>query len=190
MFTTFPVVLDACVLVPNWLRDVLLTAGQFELYRPRWSSTILGEVRRTLINKIELPEATVDYTLRTMLGAFPEATVTGYESLIDGMLIDKKDRHVLAAAIVGQAQVIVTSNLKHFPIEHLKPLGIEPMSADCFLMDLLARYEEEMFDVLEFMTNNTGKAGKPEMSLRDIVENIGKTAENFAAAAILTYDIS
>jgi hypothetical protein len=71
-----------------------------------------------------------------MTTAFPSAAVAGYESLIESMTNDPGDRHVLAAAVRARAEVIVTANLRHFPIDALAPYGIEPKSPDDFLLDL------------------------------------------------------
>jgi hypothetical protein len=66
------------------------------------------------------------------------ALVTGYENLIDGLdLPDPDDRHVLAAAIRGRADVIVTANLKDFPAESLAPFGIDAQHPDEFILHLL-----------------------------------------------------
>lgn len=56
--------------------------------------------------------------------AFPDASVTGYAGLTDKLRCDPKDRHVLAAAIVGGCQVIVTFNTKDFPPESVEEFGI------------------------------------------------------------------
>jgi len=167
-----------------------LTTAELELYRPRWSVTILDETRRTLINRIGMREDQVDYTLTQMQGAFPEALVTGYEAIASSMPVNEKDRHVMAAALVGRAELIVTNNLRDFPEDLLAPLGLKACDADSFLMDLLARHRDRVHEALQFMADNTGKAGKPELSLYDIVKNIAATAENFAAAALYLFDIT
>jgi len=67
-----------------------------------------------------------------------DALVTGYEDLIEGLqLPDPDDRHVLAAAIRGQADVIVTTNLRDFPGHILAQYGIEPRHPDDFVLHLL-----------------------------------------------------
>jgi hypothetical protein len=59
-----------------------------------------------------------------------DALVTGYADLIPALeLPDPNDRHVLAAAIRGQANVIVTMNLRDFPAEVLRPFGIDSLPA-------------------------------------------------------------
>ena len=51
-----------------------------------------------------------------------DCLVTGFEELIEGLeLPDRKDRHVLAAAVRSGADVIVTQNLKDFPHDRLNP---------------------------------------------------------------------
>ncbi|CAN5444117.1 hypothetical protein BH11CYA1_BH11CYA1_10680 [soil metagenome] len=54
---------------------------------------------------------------------FPDALISRhrYEKLIDSMTNDKKDRHVLAAAVVAKVEVIVTNNLGVFPKDSLEP---------------------------------------------------------------------
>ena len=67
-----------------------------------------------------------------------DALVTGYEPLTSCLnLPDPDDRHVLAAAIVGHCDVIVTQNLQDFPQEVLKPFGIEVQHPDDFLANHL-----------------------------------------------------
>ena len=50
-----------------------------------------------------------------MTAAFPDAEVTGHQSLIDGLTCDAKDRHVLAVAVRTNAGAIVTFNTTDFP---------------------------------------------------------------------------
>ncbi len=69
--------------------------------------------------------------------AFPDANVEGYEELILSLsLPDPDDNHVLAAAIRCKADVIVTSNLKHFPKEYLTRYDLEPQDQDTFISNL------------------------------------------------------
>lgn len=66
--------------------------------------------------------------------AVPDCLVAGFDHLIDGLILpDPNDRHVLAAAICCQAQVIVTYNLKDFPTEVLSKFSIEAQHPDAFL---------------------------------------------------------
>ena len=73
-----------------------------------------------------------------MNAAARDSLVTGHEFLIEGLVLpDVDDRHVLAPAVRSGAQVIVTFNLKDFPVAALKPLGVEAQSPDEFVLGLL-----------------------------------------------------
>ena len=134
-FTAF---FDACVFYPAPLRDLLLRLAVTGLFRARWSADVQDEWIRNLVKRRpELADKLV-YTRAMMETALPGAEVAGYRSLIPGLsLPDKDDRHVLAAAIVSRADVIVTMNLKHFPEADLVDYGIEPQHPDVFIRHVL-----------------------------------------------------
>lgn len=138
----FPVLLDACVLVPMPLVDFLLRLADEGIYRPLWSKDILAETRRTLINKLNKTPDEADRRLNIMREHFIDAEVTGYQELIGAMRNDAKDRHVLAAAVRERAEVIVTTNLPHFPAAAVAPYNIEVRHPDDFLLDQIDLYEE------------------------------------------------
>lgn len=75
--------------------------------------------------------AKLERTRQLMDQATLDSIVTGYESLIPALVLpDSDDRHVLAAAIVGRCDVIVTDNLKHFPEEELSLYGLDAQHPD------------------------------------------------------------
>jgi PIN domain-containing protein len=178
LITGFPAVLDACVLANSTIRDFVLYAAYLALYRPIWSDDILQELRRTLSRFGIRPER-IDYMVDQMTGAFPEACVDGYESLIAGLTNDPGDRHVLAAAIVGKAQLIVTENTRHFPGDALAPYHIETTNADDFLRDLLDIDPERMIEVLTTIANSRKMPPRTVEELLHAVEANG--CKGFAA---------
>lgn len=132
------VVYDANVLYPSTLRDLLIRVGLARLVQPKWTDRILDEVFHNLrANRPDLDPARLGRTRRLMNDAIRDVTVTGYEHLIDQLdLPDADDRHVVAAAIHAEAQVIVTRNLRDFPSERLKTWGVEAQHPDDFLTKL------------------------------------------------------
>jgi predicted nucleic acid-binding protein len=106
------------------------------MYRPLWSSEILREVGDVLENKLKLTTEQRERRIGQMQAAFPEALVDPPKDLAVGLvgIPDENDRHVLAAAITGQAHVIVTNNPGDFPIEYLAQFDILRHSADDFLI--------------------------------------------------------
>lgn len=81
---------------------------------PKWSQDILDEVYRTHIDKLGWPDHLADYFQQEINNAYPDAIITGYQELIPTMTNDKKDRHVVAAAVRENVDLIITFNLKHF----------------------------------------------------------------------------
>ena len=134
--------LDANVIYPSGLRDALLRLADQNLYRARWSAMIHQEwIRNVLNDRPDLGPDQLQRTRETMDRHFPDALVVGFEPLIDGVsLPDPRDRHVLAAAIKGRADVIVTQNLKDFPQEQLDPCQIEAQHPDDFALSLFDLY--------------------------------------------------
>ncbi len=140
------------------------------LVEARWTDDIHAEwIRNLAANSMDTPISRFEATRDRMKAVLPDADVVGYETLIPGLsLPDLDDRHVLAAAIVGKASVIVTWNLKDFPAAALRPHGITCVSPDEFLIRLHALAPEALI-----------------ASIRRARQNLRKTipsAEEFLAA--------
>ena len=129
------VVHDACVLYPAPLRSLLMYLAMTGLYRARWTNDIHEEWMRSI--QRDYPDITRRQAerIRDLMNAHvPECIVTDYQALIPSLnLPDPDDRHVLAAAIQGGADIILTFNLKHFPPDALAPYEIEALHPDGFL---------------------------------------------------------
>ena len=131
-FTAF---LDASVLYPAPVRDLLMELAVSDLYRAKWSDAVHEEwIRAILRDRSDLTRAQLERTRDLMNAHVRDAIVTDFEELIGVLdLPDPDDRHVLAAAIKGRADLIVTVNLKDFPAETLDRWGIETQHPDAFL---------------------------------------------------------
>jgi predicted nucleic acid-binding protein len=132
----YTVVLDANVLYPTLLRDLVLSLAHADLYSAKWSAHIRDEWMRSLIRDRPHMRAKIEEAARTMESAIPDCLVTSYEHLIPGLeLPDPDDRHVLAAAITGHADAIITWNEKDFPNAVLDSFGIELQTPDEFVLN-------------------------------------------------------
>jgi len=143
-------VLDANVLYPFQLRNLLLWLAQEGLYEPLWSELILDEVQRNLLSKAKLTEAQLDHLESQMRQAFPEACGSHFHGADQGVqLPDEGDRHVVALAVHYEADVIVTWNSKDFPKAVLASLGLEPIRPPSFVDRLWAMDQERVLRAAE-----------------------------------------
>lgn len=176
----FKVVLDTCVLVPIVLVDTLLRFAVREFYEPLWSEQILFELEKTLIeiHPNKNPQK-LQNRIQVMQTAFPLAVVKGWEQVESGIaetLPDKGDAHVVAAAILGRADAIVTQNLSDFPAEALSIFGLEAISPDVFLLnlfDLNPKQAEKCLQEQSLATRN------PKLSVQKILESLEREVPEF-----------
>ncbi|ORM71481.1 MULTISPECIES: PIN domain-containing protein [Gammaproteobacteria] len=139
MSSGYTVVFDACVLYPAPLRSFLMYLAAGGQFRARWSEDIHEEwIRNVLLNRPELSRTQLERVRALMDRHVPDALVTGYQSLVESIrgLPDEDDRHVVAAAIVTQAEGIVTFNLRDFPDEVLSVWNLRAIHPDSFITDL------------------------------------------------------
>ena len=166
--------LDANVLYPAPLRDYLLHLASLGVYEPIWTDSIQDEWIRNLVEvRPDINRASLEATQRAMDKAFPGSKVTDYESLIERLsLPDPDDRHVLAAAINGSAQIIVTANLKDFPSKALIPYSIRAEHPDEFISRCIERDKQNALKVLE---NQIRSLKNPPLSRDKVLENLERT---------------
>ncbi|MGJ5590859.1 PIN domain-containing protein [Micrococcus lylae] len=180
----FSAVLDACVLVPIAQADTLLHLAEAGLYRPVWSGRILDETVRAL--EAMHPDMRASGAARHRAGvmdaAFDDARVEGWEQLVPGIdLPDPDDRHVVAAAIQGRADLIVTANLKDFPREVVESFDIEVQSPDEFFMNQL---DLDPARVMTALAAQAGATRNPPLTVSDVLERLVRCgAPLFAEAA-------
>jgi predicted nucleic acid-binding protein len=119
--------------------NLLMHLALSGLFRAKWSVGVHEEWMAALLrNRPDLSREKLERTRTLMDQHTQDALVSGYEELVEGLqLPDPNDRHVLAAAIRGHADVIVTTNTRHFPVQALRPFGIEPQHPDEFVVNLL-----------------------------------------------------
>jgi predicted nucleic acid-binding protein len=135
----YTALLDANVLYPAPLRDILVQLAIDDLFRAKWSADIHREwIEALLRGEPHRDRAVLERTRELMDMHTRDCLVTGYERLIPALeLPDPDDRHVLAAAIVGRCDVIVTKNLRDFPEGILAAYGIGALHPDDFLCSQL-----------------------------------------------------
>lgn len=176
---TLVALLDANVLYPAYLRDALLRMAEAGTYQVRWSREILDEMSRNILkNNPSLPRERIERLVRIMEGAFPEAMVSVHESLIDAMTNAPGDRHVLAAAIGGGADVIVTSNVRDFPPSACGPYGVEIQKPDEFMCDLWNAHDAG--HLLSAIEDWASHLKTPPLTTEELLEKLAGTVPRFS----------
>lgn len=162
------VVLDACVLYPASIRDLLLLLAAEDLYSPKWSNRIHEEwIRNLLANRPDLYRTKLNRTQRLMDDTFPEAIVKNFSGLEKQLsLPDLDDNHVLAVAIKSKAKKIVTFNLKDFPANKLRQHHVKAVHPDSFIANLIQLDEEK--SVKAFL-NQVAKLKSPPMTEKEVL---------------------
>jgi predicted nucleic acid-binding protein len=178
----FRVVLDACVMLPQTLNDLLLTLADAELFRPVWTPDLLDEVERNLSGERfgNSPEQAAR-RVQQMRRAFPfaEEESRGYRELIPAMANEPKDRHVVAAAVRSGAALIVTADLKDFPRAVLDPFDVEVVHPDEFLCDQLDLDPEAVFECIHVLVaRNT----LPPRTVGELLELLARLTPRFVDA--------
>ena len=131
------VVIDANLLYPFHLRNLLVQFGADAVIAPRWTARIHAEWIGNLVAAGRAPKERLLLTLDLMNRTLPEADVQGWEARIEGLTLpDPDDRHVLAAALAAGAGTILTLNLRDFPALALAPHGVAASHPDDFLCGL------------------------------------------------------
>jgi len=164
-------VLDACVLDPPSLRDLLMRLAVAGAYAPRWTEEIHAEwIRNVLADNTDVTPAQLDRTRRLMNQTISDATVSGYEAHVSAFsLPDSNDHHVLAAAIEARAPVIVTFNLSDFPKTVLQTYGVRAVHPDRFLSSL---FDEDSTLFLEAVQTHRASLRNPPKDAAGYVQTL------------------
>ena len=169
----FTCVLDTNVIFPLWIRDLLFWFAHHELYTPKWSKHIFDEWLDVMHRK-GISESEAIKRTEKVNQAFPDALVENYEPLIETLnLPDEKDRHVLAAAIKTNANLIVTNNLKHFPNDYISRFGLSAKCADDFLTDIIDLNHTTSVAAFRNLVLNKKHPPYDEFQILDILRNNG-----------------
>ncbi len=181
MFSDFIVVFDACVLYPAPVRDLSIRLAVAELYRAKWTNKIHDEWIYNLgVNRPDLNRENLEKMRELINESVPDSLVEGYESIAETLTLpDPGDRHILAAAVKAQAQIIVTYNLKDFPSDSLAPFGIEVQHPDDFFLNQCDLRQNVFLSVIKKIRLSLKRPSKTAREYLDVLRknSLAKTAE-------------
>lgn len=163
--------LDTCVIYPTVMREMLLGAARIGAFTPLWSGRIIAEWVRAAQKLGPEGAAQAAGEAALLQAAWPGAEVAyppGLEARL--WLPDPADTHVLAAAIAGSADVIVTLNAKDFPRAVLAEEGLSRVDPDAFLHGIWAAQPEAMEDVAAHVLNEARRLSGEDWQMRALLK--------------------
>lgn len=175
----YTVVLDTNVLIPYYLRDLLLWMAWADMFTPKWSPHIIEEWKKYYRDKGE-SEKEIDEKINPVINHFGFAMVDDYEKIIDVIeLPDPNDRHVVAVGIRTNANQIVTCNLKDFPNDYLLQFGLGVKGPDEFLVDTIDLDPSKAVETFQTMVNGYKNPKLDEFGVLEIYRknNLTQTAD-------------
>lgn len=163
--------LDACVLYPTILRELLLAAAEAQLFSPLWSPRILEEWSRAV--QANHPDQATLIGAETALvrARFPEALIeSGAQENAAFDLPDANDVHVLQCAIEGGADCLVTLNLKDFPPRVAARFDVRVLHPDLFMLELLANHPGQIATITQAVHQKSKDMGGLDLELRKLLK--------------------
>lgn len=161
-------VLDANVLYPTILREILADLAMAGLFVPLWSARILEEWRRAAARLGSDQDSVAGAEIALLRAQFPAAEVSG-AVVVTLHLPDPADLHIVETALAGHAGLIVTANLRDFPQHAMAGLGLRAIHPDAFLLDLHADAPETVAAATEAARIKAEIMGG-SMSLHDMLK--------------------
>ena len=177
------VLLDANVIYPTVMREMLLGVAAEGLYQPRWSARITEEWCRAAAKIGEGAEALARGEAARLDARWPEARIADRQGLAERLwLPDPNDIHVLASAIAGHCDGIVTMNAKDFPRDILADEGLFRADPDGFLLGFLKGAPEAVTDVASRVLAEAQRLSGEDWTIRALMRKarlprLGKALE-------------
>ncbi|MHC0054970.1 RSP_2648 family PIN domain-containing protein [Actibacterium sp. D379-3] len=165
------VLLDACVLYPTVLREILLGVAGQGLFTPLWSERILEEWARAARKIGPTGEAQARAEIALLRANWPDGVVAPHEGLEARLwLPDPADVHVLAAAIAGSADSLLTFNAVDFPRHTMAEEGVVRLGPDEFLLDLWHSDRDPVERAVERVRAEAARLSGEEVALRPLLK--------------------
>lgn len=163
----YTALLDACVLHPMAMADALMSLASAGLYAAKWTRRIEAEFIASIEARRPDLKGKLNIRRDEMRKAVPDWEVEerAWSLIVDGLTLpDPNDAHVLAAALAGHADCIVTANLRDFPADVIGPLGIESIHPDRFI---IAQWDLAPIAAVTAFKRMRARWKKPETSAED-----------------------
>jgi predicted nucleic acid-binding protein len=163
--------LDTCVLYPTVMREMLLGVADAGAFEPIWSAEIEGEWAHTAEKHEAGARVFAEGEIAMLNARWPNAQIRYGEGLKTRLwLPDQNDIHVLATAIAGSADAIITLNKKDFPAQILAEEGLSLMDPDAYLRGLWAAQPELVASVAKRVLAKACELSGQDWTMRGLLK--------------------
>ncbi|SEW05488.1 PIN domain-containing protein [Cognatiyoonia koreensis] len=165
------VLIDACVLYPTVMREVVLGCARVGLFEAKWSERLLEEWALAARKIGPEGETIARGEIALVNAAFPHAIIPVRDGLEARLwLPDAHDIHVLASAVAGSCDAILTANAKDFPRNILAEEGLERRDPDGFVTDLLVQAPDQVARVAEDVLQTARQMSGEDWTMRKLMK--------------------
>lgn len=177
------ILIDACVLYPTVMREIVIGVANAGLFEPFWSARILEEWACAVARMGPVQEQIARGEIARLRSHWPRAELVANPTLEAQLYLpDMADCHVLASAISGQADVLMTMNLKDFPNRSLTEFGFPARHPDAILRDLFDLAPTKISAVGERVRHEAEKLSGEPQTIRKLMKKarlprLGKALE-------------
>jgi len=165
------VLIDACVLYPTVMREIVLAVARKDLFTPLWSARILEEWARAAAKLGPVEEAVARGEIVMLRANWPRSEIDADQYLESRLYLpDPNDTHVLAAAISAEADAILTLNLRDFPRRLLDEHGLTAVHPDEFLHNLLSINPDAVAEAVETVRQTAETLSGEQQPVRKLLK--------------------
>jgi predicted nucleic acid-binding protein len=176
------VFIDTSELFPFTIMDVLLTLSEDLLFTWVWTDEVLDESVRVIVREgHRTPESasSVAAAVRTHFGHCRIDPGLYRDKITEDLSPDPNDRLHAAAAIHGDVAMLLTRNTKHLRTRPVLAAGVDVITSDDFLADLIKRRRRS---VVESFTRAAAGKKSPPITAPELADKIAAAgAPTFAA---------
>ena len=163
--------IDTCVLFPTVMRTILLDAVKAKHDSAFWSEKILSEWSASAKKVGELGQLQADAEISILRANWPNSIISFSLELEESLYLpDLNDRHVLAAAIAGKCDAIITLNNKDFPKQILDQYGLKRVDPDHLILDYLKDDDTMIIEIVKCLLIKVNKELKEDWTIRQLLK--------------------
>ena len=162
--------MDTCVLFPTVMRTILLEAVKSKHDSAFWSEKILSEWSASAKKVGELGELQAAAEISILRANWPNSVISFSSQLEESLYLpDLNDRHVLAAAIAGKCDAIITLNKKDFPRQILDQYGLLRLDPDHIILEYLKDDASIIIEIAEDLLSEANRKLNEERTIRQLL---------------------